>query len=85
MFGEEDVKHISLKCSETKYWGEKCVNSSWLNINEDLAQRKIISFTIVNKIKSLEKYLCKTKCKWENKVKGGAQPPLKVPGSQNIK
>jgi hypothetical protein len=62
---------ILLKCSETK----KCVNSNWLNIKEDLAYRKLISCTNVNKIKSLGKYLFKTKCKWENKVRGGHNPP----------
>jgi hypothetical protein len=50
---EEDAKHILLKCSETKMWREECVNSNWLNINEDLAYGKIISCTNVNKIKSL--------------------------------
>jgi hypothetical protein len=53
--GEEDAKHILLKCSETKKWREECVNSNWLNINEDLAYRKIISCTNVNRIKSLGK------------------------------
>jgi hypothetical protein len=51
--GEEDAKHILLKCSETKKWREESINSKWLNINEDLADRKIISCTNVNKIKSL--------------------------------
>jgi hypothetical protein len=53
----------------------ECVISNWLDINEDLAYRKIISCTNVNKIKSLGKYLFKTKCKWENKVRGGHNPP----------
>jgi hypothetical protein len=65
--GEEDAKHTLLKCSER----EECVNSKWLNINEDLAYRKIIICTNVNKIRSLGKYLFKAKCKWENKVWGG--------------
>jgi hypothetical protein len=63
--GEEDAKHILLKCSETKKWREECVNSKWLDINEDLAYKKIISCTNVNKIKFLGKYLFKTKCIWE--------------------
>jgi hypothetical protein len=53
--GEGDAKHVLLKCSQTKKWIEECVNSNWLNINEDLAYRKIISCTNVNKINSLEK------------------------------
>jgi hypothetical protein len=55
----------------------KCVNSKWLNINEDLAYRKIISRTNVNKIKSLGKYLFKTKCKWENNGGAGDTTPSK--------
>jgi hypothetical protein len=56
--GEEDAKHILLKCSETKMWGEEYVTSNWLNtwINDDLAYRQIISCTNVNKIKPLGKY-----------------------------
>jgi hypothetical protein len=73
--GEEDAKQILLKCSETITWREECVSSNWLNINEDIAYRKIISCTNVNKIISLGKYLFKTKCKWENKVGGGLNPP----------
>jgi hypothetical protein len=73
-----------LKCSETKKWREECVNSNWLNIKEDLAYRKIVSCTNVNKIKPLGKYLFKTKCKWENKVGGGGHKPLRVAGSQNV-
>jgi hypothetical protein len=46
--GEEDAEHILVKCSETKKWKEECVNSNWLNINEDLAYKKIISCTNVN-------------------------------------
>jgi hypothetical protein len=56
-------------------WKEECVNSKWLNINEDLAYRKIISCTNVNMITSLGEYLFKTTCKWENKFKGGHIPP----------
>jgi hypothetical protein len=68
---KEDAKHILLKCPETKKWREECVSSNWLSINEDLAYRKIISCTNANKIKSLGKYLFKTKCKWKNKIRGG--------------
>jgi hypothetical protein len=76
-FGEEDAKHILLKCSETKMWREECVNRKWMNINEDLGYRKLISCTNVNKIKYLGKYLFKTKCtrKWGNKVRGHTPPP----------
>jgi hypothetical protein len=63
--GEEDAKHTVLKCWETKKWREKYVNSNWLNINEDLAYKKITSCNNVNRIKSPGKYFLKTKCKWE--------------------
>jgi hypothetical protein len=51
------------------------VNSNWPNINEDLAYKKIIGCTNVNRIKVLGKYLFKVKCKWKNKVRGGFNPP----------
>jgi hypothetical protein len=78
--GEEDAKHIVLKCFETKKRREEYVrvNSDWLNINEDLAYKKIISRINVNRIKALGKYLFNTKCKWENKVKGGHNPTPRV-------
>jgi hypothetical protein len=44
-------------------------------MNEDLAYGKIISYTNVNKIKSSGKYVFKTKCKWENKVRGRDTTP----------
>jgi hypothetical protein len=72
--GEEDAKHIVLKCFATKKWREEYINSNWLNINEDLAYKNIISCINVNRIKALGKYLFKTKFKWENKVKGGHNP-----------
>jgi hypothetical protein len=68
--GEEGAKHIILECCETKKWREKYVHSNWLNINEDLAYKKIISCNNATRLKAIGKYLFKTKCKWENKVKG---------------
>jgi hypothetical protein len=68
--GEEGAKHIILECCETKKWWEKYAHSNWLNINEDLAYKKIISCNNASRLKAIGKYLFKTKCKWENKVKG---------------
>jgi hypothetical protein len=76
--GEKDAEHIILKCFKTKKWGEECVNSNWLNINENLAYKKIISCINVNRIKALGKCLFKTKCKWEKKVRGGHNPTPRV-------
>jgi hypothetical protein len=66
---EEDAKHIILKCLETDKWRDEYVNSNWLNMNEDLAYKKIIICINVNRIKDLGKYLFKTKFKWENRVR----------------
>jgi hypothetical protein len=73
--GEEDEKHILLKCKESKKWREEWVNSNWPSINEDLVYKKIVGCTNVNKIKLLGKYLFKVKCKWESKVKGDVNSP----------
>jgi hypothetical protein len=73
-WGEKDVKHILLKCKESRKWREEWVNSNWPNIIEDLLYKKIICCTNVNKIKLLGRYLFKVKCKWENKVGGDLNP-----------
>jgi hypothetical protein len=54
-----------------------------LNIN-DTAYRKIIIFTNATKI-TTGKYLVKTKCKWETKVRRGDPPPPRLAGSKNVK
>jgi hypothetical protein len=48
--GEEDAKHIILKCFETKKWREEYVKSNLLNINEDILYKKIISCINVTKL-----------------------------------
>jgi hypothetical protein len=68
--GEEDAKHILVKCPETKKRREERVCIKWLNMNEDRAYRKIISCTNLTKIKLTKNYLFNTKCKWKNKVRG---------------
>jgi hypothetical protein len=45
-----------------------------LIINKDIAYRKIIKCTKATRIK-IKKYLFKTKCKWEIKIKGAGSPP----------
>jgi hypothetical protein len=66
--GEVDAKHILIKCPEA-------MCNKWLIINEDIACRKIISCKNVTGIKTIGKFLFKTKCKWETKVKNGYKPP----------
>jgi hypothetical protein len=70
-----EIKNVWSSASASLY--DECVNSKWLNINEDLAFRKRIGFTNVSKIKSPGKYLFKIKCKLGNKVRGGGNttPP----------
>jgi hypothetical protein len=43
--GEEDAKHILLKWPGTYQWREEFACCKWLNINENIAYRKIISCT----------------------------------------
>jgi hypothetical protein len=68
---EEDTKHLLLKCSETKKWREEFVLSKQLNRNEDTNCRHVI------KVKNIQKYLFKIRCKCENKARG-AQTSLEV-------
>jgi hypothetical protein len=83
--GEMEAKHIMLKCPETKKWREELVCNKWLNINEDIAYRKIIICNNVTKLKVIGNYLFKTKCKWETEVKGDTTPPPEVSWKQKCK
>lgn len=38
--GEEEAKHIPLKCSETKKWREEFACSKWLIVKEVIEYRK---------------------------------------------
>jgi hypothetical protein len=40
-----------------------------LNINGDVASKRIISCTNVVELRKIGRYLYKTRCKWENKVR----------------
>jgi hypothetical protein len=75
--GDEDEKHILLKCKESKKWREEWTKSNWLSMNEILVYRKRIGCMDANKTKLLGNYLFKVKCKWEHKVKGdvNSSPP----------
>jgi hypothetical protein len=42
---EEDVKHILLEFKGTKYWREKLIHDKWLNMNKEVACRKILKIT----------------------------------------
>jgi hypothetical protein len=45
MFREEDTKHILLECPETKDWRMEMLCKRWLDINEEIAYRKVLSCT----------------------------------------
>jgi hypothetical protein len=42
---------------------------SWLDINEEIAYRKVLSCTKKIMVKNIGKFLFRVKCKWEWKVK----------------
>jgi hypothetical protein len=43
--GKEDTKHILLVCPETKDWRTEMLCKRWLDINEEVAYRKVLSCT----------------------------------------
>jgi hypothetical protein len=53
--GEKEAKHIPLKCPETNKWRNELLCGKWLNINEAIAYRKIISYKNVTKLRTMEK------------------------------
>jgi hypothetical protein len=57
-FEREDVKHIFLYCKETKHWRLTLIHDEWLNMNKEVAYRKIKK-KITNKVhlQNLWKYL----------------------------
>jgi hypothetical protein len=56
-----------------------------LKINEDIAYRKIIICKNVTKLKTIGKFLFKTKCKLETEVKGDTNLPPEVNWKQKYK
>jgi hypothetical protein len=68
-FEKEDVKHILLVCKETKYWREKLIHDTWLNMNKEITYRKIIKITNTVHIQNVGKYLDIVKNKLFSKIK----------------
>jgi hypothetical protein len=68
-FEKEDVKHILLECKETKHWREKLIHDKWLNVNKEVAYRKIMKITNHVHLQNLAKYLDIVKNKWLHKIK----------------
>jgi hypothetical protein len=48
-------------------WTEQCLSSKWLDINEDLAYKRIISFKCC-RIKKSGQHTNKTTFKWKNGI-----------------
>jgi hypothetical protein len=67
--GEEDAIHTLLKCSETRRLREHLLSRKWQIINEELAYKKIINCTNTVELSNSGRYLCRTKCKWESRIK----------------
>jgi hypothetical protein len=64
---EEDVEHILLECKETKHWRVKLIHDKWLNVNREVACRKIVKITNRTHIQNVGKYLDIVENKWLNK------------------
>jgi hypothetical protein len=41
--GKQDTKHILLECAETKNWRMEMLCKRWLDINEEVACRKMLT------------------------------------------
>jgi hypothetical protein len=50
---EEDAKHILLECKETKHWREKLIHDKRLNMNKEVADRKILKIANTVHIQNL--------------------------------
>jgi hypothetical protein len=47
---------------------EQFFNKKWLQINEEIMYRKLISNTKTLELENLDTFLYKMKCKWDHKV-----------------
>jgi disulfide oxidoreductase YuzD len=63
------VKHILLECKETKHWREKLIHDKWLNMNKEIAYRKILKTTNRTHIQNVGNCLDIVKNKWFSKIK----------------
>jgi hypothetical protein len=58
-----------LNFPKTRKWRVEILCKKWLNMNEDLACRKIIDGVNITQERNLGKYFDKVRCKWGNEVK----------------
>jgi hypothetical protein len=83
--GEEHARHILPKFPQREEWREERVCSKWFNIHANKANREIITCKNVIKLETIGKYLLKTKCKSEIKVRGRGTTPLRLSGRKTVK
>jgi hypothetical protein len=50
---KEDAIHVLLKHLEMNKWGETFLCSKWLNINKDLAYKRIINCTDIVELRNM--------------------------------
>jgi hypothetical protein len=67
--GKKDTTHILLVCPETKNWRTEMLCKRWLDINEEVAYRKMPSCRNKMTVKNVGIFLFRVQCKWERKVK----------------
>ena len=60
------MEHILLECKETKHWRVKLVHDKWLNMNREVACRKIMKINRTH-IQNVGTYLDTVK-KWFSKI-----------------
>ena len=51
------MKHILLDFKDTKHWRIKLIHDKWLNMNKEVACRKMVKITNKAHIQNLGKYL----------------------------
>jgi hypothetical protein len=61
----ESAIHILLKCPETNRCRYILPSNEWVKINEEVAYKKTIECSNVNKLRGLGMYLYRVRCLWE--------------------
>jgi hypothetical protein len=69
MLGKENTKHILPEFPETKNWRTEMLSKRWLDVNEEVAYRKMLRCTNKMMVKNMGKFLFRVQFKWERKVK----------------
>ena len=64
--GEQDVKHILIESLEPRNLRMQFLNEKWLNMNKEVAYRKILRRTNKDQIRNSGRYSDKVKYNWFN-------------------